>query len=91
MLRLILLVLVIAGVAGYFTRPSQAELTAGAEAVLRDVHSLEDLGDAARSLVGNAQFSDYYVATRYVVTQGDKELVGCWGVFTQVHCTRAAS
>lgn len=89
-MRIIILLLIIAGVAGYFTRPDEPTLSARADAVLTDVNSRSDLVDAARSVIGARQFSDYYVVTRYVVSQGDKVLVNCWGAFTQAQCSRPA-
>jgi hypothetical protein len=48
-----------------------------------------DLVDAAQALiVGDRQFSDYYVVTKYVVSAGDTALVNCWGAFTQTQCSR---
>lgn len=89
MLRIVLLLVVIAGVAGYFTRPQEPAMRDAADAVLRDVNSGGDLVDAAQALiVGDRQFSDYYVVTKYVVSAGDDVLVDCWGAFTQTQCSR---
>ncbi len=89
MLRIVLVLLVIAGVAGFFTRPQEPAMRDAADAVLRDINSSGDLVDAAQALiVGDRQFSDYYVVTKYVVSAGDNVLVDCWGGFTQVQCSR---
>lgn len=91
MLRLVLLLLIIAGVAGYFTKPAEPAMAAAAEAVLNDpdniVQGFENLGAA---VAGNRQYTDYYVASKYVITLGDNPLVECWGAFTQAQCQRAA-
>lgn len=92
MLRIILLLLIIAGVAGFFTRPQEPAMREAADAVLSDINSGGDLVDAAQALIaGDRQFSDYYVVTKYVVIAGDNVLVDCWGAFTQVQCTRPAA
>jgi hypothetical protein len=89
MLRIVLLLLVVAGFAGYFTRPQEPAMRDAADAVLRDINSGGDLVDAAQALiVGDRQFSDYYVVTKYVVSAGDTALVNCWGAFTQTQCSR---
>jgi hypothetical protein len=89
MLRIILLLLIIAGVAGYFTRPQEPALRDAADAVLRDINTGGDLVDAAQALiVGDRAFSDYYVVTKYTISAGDNVLVDCWGAFTQTQCSR---
>lgn len=85
MFRIVILLLIIAAVAGYFTRPSQAALEAAANA---EMNVLENIGN---TLLGERAFSDYYVATRYVVTLNDETLVQCWGVYQQTLCTRPAA
>jgi hypothetical protein len=88
-MRWILLLLIIAGVAGYFTKPAEPAMREAAEAMLNDpqniVQGFENLGAA---VAGERQFDNYYVASKYTVTLNDAPLVECWGAFTQVQCER---
>ncbi|MGE0743056.1 MAG: hypothetical protein AB7O98_17095 [Hyphomonadaceae bacterium] len=88
-MRLILLLIVIAGVAGFFTRPQEPAMRAAADAVLEDANSLgEGLENFGAALAGDRAFNDYYVVTKYTVTLGDNPVVECWGAFTQAMCNR---
>ena len=90
-MKWILLILVIAGVAGYFTKPEEAAMREAADAVLSDPQSVsqgfESLG---ATLAGDRAYSNYYVAAKYNVTLDGQPVVTCWGAFTQVQCNRAA-
>ncbi|MGH6949795.1 MAG: hypothetical protein ACREH4_02920 [Vitreimonas sp.] len=89
MVRLLFLLIIVAGVAGYFTRPDEAKMRTAAEAVLNDPSSLGQLMEGVVGAVaGQRQFNDYYVATKYVVNIGEDPVVECWGAFTQTRCTR---
>ncbi|GAM98554.1 hypothetical protein U91I_02189 [alpha proteobacterium U9-1i] len=89
MIRLLVLLLVIAGVAGYFTRPDEATMRAGADAVLEDPQNIsQGLESIGATLAGDRAYSDYYVATKYVVTLSGDPVVQCWGYFQQVSCSR---
>lgn len=89
MLRLVLLLLVIAGVAGYFTKPDEPTMRAAAEAVLNDPQNIsEGFETIGVAVAGSNQYTDYYVASKYVVSIGDRPLVECWGAFTQTQCKR---
>ena len=88
-MRLILLLLIIAGVAGYFTRPDEPTMREAANAVLRDPQNIsEGIESAGATLAGARHYTNYYVAAKYEVNVGDDTVVGCWGAFTQVRCTR---
>ena len=91
MVRLILLLLIVAGVAGYFTKPDEATMRAGADAVLSDPGSIsEGLESVGATLAGDRAYTNYYVAAKYDVTLDGTPVVNCWGAFQQVQCTRAA-
>jgi hypothetical protein len=68
-MKWILLLLVIAGVAGYFTKPDEAVMRERADAVLSDPQNIsqgfESLG---ATIAGERAFSNYYVASKYTVT-----------------------
>jgi hypothetical protein len=89
MVRLLFLLIIVAGVAGYFTRPDEPKMRTAAEAVLNDPATLGQLMEGVGAAVaGQRRFDDYYVATKYVVNIGEDPVVECWGAFTQTRCTR---
>jgi hypothetical protein len=90
MLRLVLLLIVIAGVAGYFTRPDEPAMRQAADAVLNDPQNIsQGIESIGASVLGDRNFTNYYVASKYVVTLDNTAVVTCWGAFTQVQCSRA--
>ncbi len=99
MLRLLLLLIVVAGVAGYFTKPDEAAHKVAAEAAFAQAReaaiSSLDLGAmidiTAADLAGSGLYEDYYVASTYMVTRDDEPLLNCYGAFTQVRCTMAGA
>lgn len=89
-MKWILLLLVIAGVAGYFTKPEEAVMRERADAVLSDPQSVsEGFESLGATLAGDRAYSNYYVAAKYNVTLDGQPVVTCWGAFTQVQCNRA--
>lgn len=90
-MKWILLLLVIAGVAGYFTRPQEAVMRERADAVLSDPQSVsEGFESLGATIAGDRAYSNYFVAAKYSVTLDGQPVVNCWGAFTQVQCSRAA-
>ena len=90
-MKWILLLLVIAGVAGYFTKPEEAVMRERADAVLSDPQSVsEGFESLGATIAGDRAYSNYYVAAKYSVTLDGQPVVNCWGAFTQVQCSRAA-
>jgi len=90
-MKWIVLLLIIAGVAGYFTRPEDAVMREAADAVLSDPQSVsEGFESLGATLAGDRAYSNYYVAAKYNVTLDGQPVVTCWGAFTQVQCNRAA-
>jgi hypothetical protein len=88
-MKWILLLLVIAGVAGYFTRPDEAVMRERADAVLSEPQNVsEGFESLGATIAGQRAYSNYYVASKYVVMLDNHPLVTCWGAFTQVQCTR---
>ncbi len=91
-MKWLILLIIIAGVAGYFTRPGEAKLRDGANAMLSNPGNIsqgfESLGT---SLAGQRKYDNYYVAERYVVSLNNDPVVTCYGAFTQVQCSRNAS
>lgn len=89
MLRLVLLLIIIAGVAGYFTRPDEATMRQSADAVLSDPANIsQGLESIGASIAGDRHYDNYYVASKYSVTLDDNPVVECWGYFKQVSCNR---
>ena len=99
MFRSLALLLVLAGVAGYFTKPTEAQHREAVNATLQDLQEAAtsnlDLGGMVQTglaqLSQDGSYTDYYVASRYTVSAGDRALADCWGAFTQVRCTPAVS
>lgn len=97
-MRWILLLLVIAGVAGYFTKPEEAVMRERADAVLGETAreaagnlNVPDVVEAGwANLTGDRAYSNYYVAAKYTVALDGQPVVDCWGAFTQVQCNRVA-
>jgi hypothetical protein len=90
MLRLIVLLLVVAGVAGFFTRPTESAMREAADAVLNEPQTLsESLQNIGANVAGDRAYDNYYVAARYTVSLDSDPIVQCWGAFTQVRCDRA--
>lgn len=90
-MKWILLLLVIAGVAGYFTKPEEAVMRERADAVLSDPQSVsEGFESLGATIAGDRAYSNYYVAAKYSITLDGTPVVNCWGAFTQVQCSRAA-
>ncbi|MGE3142032.1 MAG: hypothetical protein AB7L65_01815 [Hyphomonadaceae bacterium] len=92
MLRGLLLLIIIAGVAGYFTRPDESKMRSAADAMLNEPANLaQGLQGLGATLAGERKYDNYYVAARYAVTLNGDVLVDCWGAFTQTKCQRGAA
>lgn len=90
MLRLVLVLVVIAAIAAFFTRPDESKLRQAANDTLSNPETIsQGIESMGVTLVGDRAFSDYYVVTRYVVTLDNRAVVSCWGAFTQTQCKRA--
>ena len=82
---LVLLVLLgLAGAAGYFTRPGEGMHRGIATSLMTE-------GRVTRPdiMTGSYAFSDFYVVTRSTMRSSDRELLECWGAFTRFLCTGA--
>lgn len=91
MLRLLLLVVAVAAIGGYFTRPEEAQMRQAADAILQDPQNLQQgFEGVGAALAGDRAYSNYYVAAKYDVTLNGDPLVQCWGAFQQVKCDRVA-
>jgi hypothetical protein len=90
-MRWLLLLIVIAGVAAYFTRPAESVMRERAEAVLSEPSNLrEGFESIGAAIAGERQYANYYVVSKYTVTLDGEPLVTCWGAFQQVQCDRAS-
>ena len=89
MVRLLFLLIIVAGVAGYFTRPDEAKMRTAAEAVLNQPANLgQAMETVGAAVAGERQYNNYYVAAKYVVNVGEDPVVECWGAFTATNCRR---
>lgn len=92
MLRLVLLLLIIAGVAGYFTRPDEATMRHAADEMLSDPATIsQGLESIGATVAGDRAYDNYYVGAKYTVSLDSNPVVTCWGAFQQVKCDRAAA
>ena len=97
MLKFLLLIVVV-GIAAYFTRPDEAKMHAAAETKLHAVTSAAannvDLGGTLGGLAAQAAggtYDNFYVVARYSAPDADHPLVQCWGAFTQTMCNKSGS
>ena len=99
MLRFLLLLVIVAAIAGYFTKPTEAQHREAARAALEQIQhdaiSNMDLGGLVESSIARfgdeGRYQDYYLASRYTVEVNERPVADCWGAFTQVRCTPAAA
>jgi hypothetical protein len=95
-MRLILLVL-IAGVAAYFTVPARAAFETQARAVIAGHHpsgapqdngfSLDEVVGFAKGMIaGQGEYQSYYVFARYTADMPGADYLECYGAFTIVKC-----
>jgi hypothetical protein len=92
MLRLVLLLLIVAAVGGYFTRPDEATMRHAADAVLSDPANIsQGLESIGATVAGDRAYDNYYVASKYTVSLDNSPVVQCWGAFQQVTCNRVQS
>jgi hypothetical protein len=95
---LFLIVLAVACVGAYLTRPTEAAMKSKVDDLLSGQLSADlkngDIGDVLKGGVAAVartnKFDDYYVVTRYTATSNDKPLASCWGVYAQILCTGAS-
>jgi hypothetical protein len=80
-MRFLLLLILIAGVAGFFTRPDANAHWATVANLIRD-------GDVDGGQLSERQgrYENFYVASRYTFLVGGKERAQCWGAFTRFLC-----
>ena len=85
-----IILIILAGIAGYFTRPDEGKMREAANAVLSNPGNIsQGVESLGASLAGNRSYDNYYVAARYTVTLNNDPVVTCYGAFTQVQCNRA--
>jgi hypothetical protein len=91
----LLLFLLIAGIAAYFTVPTRAQHEAAARTAVQNYRpgpeaehfSLDDVAGYAKGMfAGAGSYQSYYVASRYVLDMPGPEYVECYGAFTLVQC-----
>lgn len=95
-MRLLLLLLIV-GVAAYFTVPTRDAHEEAARAFLQghepgessgDGLSLEELvGYAKGMLAGQGRYENYYLLSKYTVDMPGAAYLECYGAFTLVRCS----
>ena len=97
MFRILIVLILIAGVAGYFTKPARPALEAAAQQTIENARNEAvqnlDLGgmitSGAASVFGEGHFDDWVVATHFAQTLNGDPYVDCYGAFQQVQCKLA--
>ena len=89
-MKWVVIILILAGIGAYFTKPEEAAMREAANAVLQDPGSISEVIESGvTTIAGDRAYSNYYVAAKYDVTLDGAPVVNCWGAFKQVRCTRA--
>lgn len=94
MFRLLLLLLVVAGVGAYFTKPDRAVMEAGARGAMQQARdaaaSAFDIGGvlnlSAADFTRDGTYEDYYLVSKYTVNLAGHPVMQCWGAYRQVRC-----
>ncbi|MBS0384657.1 MAG: hypothetical protein JSS00_04835 [Proteobacteria bacterium] len=88
-MKWLIMLIIVAGIAGYFTRPDEAKMREAANAVLSHPGNLsQGVESVGASLAGERSYDNYYVGARYRVILNNDPVVTCYGAFTQVQCSR---
>ena len=91
-MKWLIILIIIAGIAGYFTRPTEDKMREAANAVLSNPSNIsQGVEGIGASLAGERSYDNYYVGARYRVILNSSPVVTCYGAFTQVQCSRNGS
>jgi hypothetical protein len=91
----LLFLLIIAGVAAYFTNPPQERFEAEARALAEQGATLDDgqgitiddiVGYAKGMMAGDGRYENLYLLGRYSVDLPGDEYIECFGAYTLVNC-----
>jgi len=89
-MKWLIILIIIAGIAGYFTRPDESKMREAANAVLSNPGNIsQGVESLGASLAGERSYDNYYVGARYRVVLNGDPVVTCYGAFTQVQCSRS--
>lgn len=98
----LLLLLIIIGVAAYFTVPARDAHEAAAQAFLQ-TETQEETGEVQAQtgisldgvvdfvtgmMAGQGRYESYYVASKFTLDMPGAAYLECWGAFTLVQCRR---
>jgi len=94
----VLVLLLVAAVAAYFTNPKPEAYESKARETLQaaaqeDLDQLDIggvIGNSAAQL-GDGEYENFYLASRYSMPSAQDARVQCWGAFTLVNCSRTAT
>jgi hypothetical protein len=82
-MKFLLLLLIIGGVAGYFTRPDAGAHWTTVAGLIK-----EGKVDGGTLSGRKGRFENFYVASRYVFSVDGKDQAECWGAFTRFLCMK---
>ena len=96
----VLLILILAGVAAYFTVPERAAHEQAARALLegREQEQTPEQGVTLESIIGyvkgmlagQGRYEDFYLASKFTLDTPGPSYVECWGAFTLVRCSEVS-
>lgn len=95
----LLLILILAGVAAYFTVPTREAHEAAARVVLEGERApsadggltLDDVvGYVKGMMAGEGRYENFYLVSKYTVDMPGASYVECYGAFTLVQCREVA-
>jgi len=95
-MRMLLLLIIIAAVAGYFTRPTEAAMREAAqiavgnaaEDALENGNVMDAIRGGAAHISADGLYQNFYVGAKYVSPAEGAPLVECYGAFTQIMCNK---
>ena len=88
-MKWLIILIILAGIGGYFTRPDEAKMREAANALLSNPGNIsQGVESIGASLAGERSYDNYYVGARYRVILNNDPVVTCYGAFTQVQCSR---
>ncbi len=98
MFRMLFLLVILVGVAAYFTKPDRAAHETAARAALEETahnaaagFDLSELVNAGAAAISGGRYEDYYLFSKYTVKVGETPFLTCIGALTQVGCSTEAA
>jgi hypothetical protein len=86
-MKWLIMLIVIAGIAAYFTLPDRETMSAAADKFIKNnSNPIETMGTQAAGAIQGRSYDSYYVVAKYTVANS----VTCWGAFKVVQCNKSS-